>query len=206
VKVLVACEYSGRVRDAFTGLGHDAVSCDLLPSDTPGAHMQCDVREALQLRWDLVVAFPPCTHLSKVGARYWSQWQASGQQEQALRLVRDLLDCDAPRVCVENPVGRISTAIRRPDQIIQPYEHGDPWQKATCLWLRNLPKLTPTALVEPRGRWVDGGTYSGTGGKGSAPNYEGSYSEATTKGNGSRAHNRSKTFPGIACAMASQWG
>ena len=140
----MACEYSGRVREEFLTRGHFAVSCDLLPSDVPGDfHYQGDVRDLLGPSWDLMIAFPPCTYISKVGARHWPRWQASGQQQEALDFVRLLLGAPVPRIALENPVGKISTAIRKPDQIIEPFWFGEPYRKATCLWLKGLPPLVP---------------------------------------------------------------
>jgi site-specific DNA-cytosine methylase len=120
MRVLVACEFSGRVRDAFTARGHDAMSCDLLPSDRPGPHYQGDVRDILSSGWDMMIAFPPCDHLSKAGSRWWPEKQADGRQQAALDFVTFLMDAPVERIAIENPVGRISTAIRKPDQIIQP--------------------------------------------------------------------------------------
>lgn len=203
MKVLVACEYSGRVRDAFIERGHEATSCDILPSDTPGSHYQGDVRDILDDGWDMLIAFPPCTDLSSIGAAYWPQKQADGRQQRALDFVRLLMDAPVPRTAVENPVGRINTAIRRPDQIIQPWMFGDPWTKRTCLWLRGLPLLEPTNAVEPNGFWVGGGSKKdgrSLSGEGARQNRTGSDKWADI------AHDRNKTFQGIADAMADQWG
>jgi hypothetical protein len=120
MRVLVACEYSGRVRDAFLANGHDAMSCDLLPTDTPGPHYQGDVRDILGDGWDMMIAFPPCNHLAAIGARFWREKQADGRQGVALDFVRELMNAPIDRIAIENPVGRISTAIRKPDQIIEP--------------------------------------------------------------------------------------
>lgn len=203
MRVLVACEYSGRVRDAFTNRGHYAVSCDLLPSDTQGLHYQGDVKDILKDGWDLLIAFPPCTHLSVIGAATWKQKQADGRQQAALDFVRLLMNAPVPSTAVENPVGKINTAIRKPDQIIQPWMFGDPWTKRTCLWLRNLPLLEPSNIVKPWGFWVGGGSKK----TGRSISDEGSYQNKT--GNGSwaeQAHDRNRTFLGIADAMADQWG
>lgn len=181
MKVLVACEYSGRVRDAFIARGHDALSVDLLPTDEPGPHHQGDVRDVLGAGWDLMVAFPPCTHLAVSGARWFPQKQA--EQAEALRFVRLLLDAPIPRIALENPVSIISTRIRKPDQTIQPWQYGHGEVKRTCLWLKNLPLLTPTNVVagrEPRVHRLPPGP--------------------------DRWKERSRTFPGIADAMATQWG
>ncbi len=182
-RVLVACEFSGVVRDAFAAMGCDAVSCDVLPSETPGRHHQGDVLKFLQssLRWDLVVAFPPCTHLSVSGARWFKD--KSREQFQALRFVADLLDTNVPRIALENPIGVISRFIRKPDQIIQPWQFGHGETKATCLWLKNLPPLEPTNIVIGREARV--------------------HREPPSP---DRWKNRSRTLPGIAYAMANQWG
>lgn len=182
MKVLVACEYSGRVRDAFAALGHDAWSCDLLPSDAPGKHYQGDVRDMLTQRWDLMVCHPPCTHLSVSGARHFAAKQESGVQQQALEFVRYLLNADVPRIALENPVSIISTRIRKPDQTVQPWMFGHGETKATCLWLKGLPKLVPTNIVEGREARVHR----------MPPSPE-------------RWKERSRTFEGIALAMAEQW-
>lgn len=183
LKVLVACEFSGRVRDAFTRLGHDAMSCDLLPSDTAGSHYQGDVRDILHQGWDLMIAHPPCTHLAASGARHFAVKRADGRQAQALALVRDLLNAPIPRIALENPVSVIATQIRRPDQIIQPWQFGHGNTKKTCLWLKGLPPLQATKVVEGRSDRL----------------YMLSPSPLRWK-------IRSTTFQGIADAMAAQWG
>jgi len=182
-KVLVACEYSGRVRNAFAARGWDAWSCDLLPSETPGKHYQGDVRDMLAQQWDLLCAHPPCTHLAVSGARHFAAKQASGVQQEALEFVQMLLDADVPHIALENPVSIISTRIRKPNQVIQPWMFGHGETKATCLWLKNLPKLAPTNVVDgrvPRVHHMPPG-----------PN---------------RWKERSRTYEGIAQAMADQWG
>ena len=148
MRVLVACEYSGRVRDAFAARGHEAVSCDILPTDVPGPHHQGDVRDILGDGWDLMVAHPPCTHLAVSGARWFKHKQA--EQAEALDFVRLLMAAPIERIAIENPVSIISSRIRRPDQIIQPWQFGHGETKATCLWLKNLPPLTPTDIVDGR--------------------------------------------------------
>ena len=184
MKVLVACEYSGRVRDAFRSHGHDAWSCDLLECEAdPKWHYQCPVEELLQDGWDLMVAHPPCTHLAVSGSRHFSRKIADGSQAEALNFVRLLMDAPIDRWAIENPVSVISSAIRKPDQIIQPWEYGHGEVKATCLWLKNLPKLTPTNCVEGREEKVHLMPPS--------PN---------------RWKERSRTFKGIATAMGEQWG
>lgn len=150
MKVLIACEYSGAVRDAFIARGHEALSCDLLPTDVPGPHYQGDVTDILGEGWDLMIAHPPCTHLAVSGARHFAAKKASGVQDEALEFVRLLLDANIPRIALENPVSIISSRIRKPDQIIQPWQFGHGETKATCLWLKGLSKLTPTDIVEGR--------------------------------------------------------
>lgn len=182
MRVLVACEFSGVVRDAFRALGHDAWSCDLLPCETgPLWHIRGDVRRYLDLGWDLMVAHPPCTHLAVSGARWFAGKRE--EQEEALAFVRLLLDAPILRIALENPVSVISSRIRKPDQIIQPWQFGHGEVKATCLWLRNLPKLVPTDIVEGREARVHR--------MGPSP---------------TRWADRSRTLPGIADAMAEQWG
>lgn len=181
MRVLIACEYSGIVRDAFAARGHYAVSCDLLPTEQPGNHHPGDVREILHSGWDLMIAHPPCTHLAVSGARWWKEKQE--EQAQALDFVRLLLDAPIPKIALENPISIISTAIRKPDQIIQPWQFGHGETKATCLWLKNLPPLMATAIVEGREARVHRMP--------PGPN---------------RWKERSRTFPGIAAAMAAQWG
>ena len=193
MRVLVACEYSGAVRDAFRRRGHDAVSCDLLPTDAPGPHHVGPVQDIIGDGWDLLVAFPPCTDLAASGARWFPAKRADGRQARALDFVRLLLEAPIPRVAVENPVGVISSAIRKPDQIIQPYEHGHEATKTTCLWLRGLPLLVPTRVVGKGSRHV---TKSGR----SLPTWYNLPPSAD------RWKVRSQTFPGIAEAMAAQWG
>lgn len=197
MRVLVACEYSGRVRDAFRALGHDAMSCDLLPTDQPGPHYQGDVRDLLQPgRWDLMVCHPPCTYLS-VSGMHWTRRGLRDPQltVDALAFVRLLMDAPVPRIALENPVSIISSQVRKHDQTVQPYQFGHDASKATCLWLKNLPKLKPTAFVEPRmvgtlKRW---GNQTDSGQNRLSPGAD-------------RWKKRSETFEGIALAMAQQWG
>lgn len=181
-RILVACEYSGTVRDAFSKLGWDAWSCDLLPSEKPGNHYQGDVRDMLVKSWDIMVAHPPCTHLAVSGARWFPAKRASGEQQAALDFVRLLLDAPIPHIALENPVSIISSKIRKPDQVIQPWQHGHGEKKATCLWLKNLPKLTPSNIVEGREQRI-----------------------WKLPPSADRWKERSRTFPGIAEAMAAQW-
>jgi hypothetical protein len=196
MKVLIACEYSGNVRDAFRRLGHDAWSCDLLPSETNGPHYQCDVREILDKGWDLMVAHPPCTYLCSSGL-HWNKRRPERAKltEEALEFVQFLMDIPIPKIAIENPIGCISTRIKRPSQTSQPWQFGDDASKSTCLWLKNLPLLTPTKLVEPRivngkKRWANQ-TDSG----------QNKLTPSET-----RWKERSVTYAGIAEAMANQWG
>ena len=191
MRVLIACEYSGAVRDAFIRAGHYAASCDLLPSDSPlGDHYQCDVTAILDHDWDLMIAHPPCTHLSVSGARWFKGKQA--KQAAALDFVRQLLDAPIPRIALENPVSIISSRIRKPDQIIQPWMFGHEATKTTCLWLKGLPHLTPTNIVGKGARHI---TKSGK----SLPKWYNLPPSAD------RWKIRSATFQGIADAMAAQW-
>ena len=179
-KVLVACEYSGRVRDAFASLGWNAWSCDLLPSETPGNHHCGPVEDILSLHWDVLIAHPPYTHLAVSGARWFKDKQA--EQAEALAFVQLLLDAPIPHIALENPVSIISTRIRRPTQVIQPWQFGHGETKATCLWLKNLPPLTPTNIVEGRENRIH-----------------------RLPPSPDRWKERSRTYPGIATAMATQW-
>ena len=188
MRVLVACEFSGTVRRAFQKLGHDAWSCDLLPADDGGPHILGDVRQVLHGGWDLMIAHPPCTHLAVSGARHFHRKQA--EQADALDFVRTLLDAPIPRIALENPVSVISSRVRKPDQIIQPWQFGHPESKKTCLWLKGLNPLQPTDVLQDRGRWQNQ-TPSGQNKLGPSPD---------------RWKIRSKTYPGIAHAMATQWG
>lgn len=148
MRVIVACEYSGRVRNAFAARGHEAYSCDLLPAeDGSEMHYQGDIFDLDLRHFDLMLAFPPCTHLAVSGARHFKKKRADGTQQAALEFVRRLLNAPVERIALENPVSIISSAIRKPDQVIHPYEFGHPEQKTTCLWLKNLPPLKPTNNV-----------------------------------------------------------
>lgn len=181
MRVLVACEYSGRVRDAFRKLGHDAMSCDLLPTDVDGPHHQGDVVELLHMGWDLMIAHPPCTHLAVSGSRWFKD--KVKEQAEALVFVQTLMDAPIQRIAIENPISVISSRIRKPDQIIQPWQFGHGETKATCLWLKGLPKLEPTNIVEGREARVH-----------------------RMPPGPDRWKERSRTYAGIANAMAAQWG
>lgn len=201
MRVLVACEYSGRVRDAFLDRGHYALSCDLLPSESDrGDHHQGDIFEVLNGDWDLIIAHPPCTYLS-VSGLHWNKKdpERALKTEEALDFVRKLMYANSPRICIENPVSCISSAIRKPDQIIQPHNFGEDASKKTCLWLKGLPLLRPTInipgrRVEVNGKIVerwDNQTDSGQNKLGPSED---------------RWKIRSRTYQGIADAMAEQWG
>ena len=191
MRVLIACEYSGTVRDAFIRLGHDAMSCDLLPTDSDGPHYQGDICDVLDGTWDMMIAHPPCTDIAVSGAKWFQQKIADGRQQRALDFVRMLMDAPIPKICIENPVSVISSKIRKPNQIVQPYEFGHPEQKKTCLWLKGLPLLRHTNNV---------------------------YADMMLlpKNKRERLHYlppspdrwkiRSQTFSGFAEAMAEQWG
>ena len=181
MKILIACEFSGIVRDAFRAIGYDAWSCDLLQSEVAGPHIEDDVLKHLSDGWDLMIAHPPCTHLAVSGARLFKYKKL--EQELALSFVRLLLEAPIQRIALENPVSVISSRIRKPDQIIQPWMFGHGETKATCLWLKNLPLLVPTNIVPGRDARVHR----------MAPGPD-------------RWRHRSRTLPGVAQAMAEQWG
>ncbi len=181
-RILVACEFSGVVRDAFIARGHDAVSCDLLPSDRPGPHIQDDVLNHLNDGWGGMIAFPPCTHLCSSGARWWKDKEF--EQERAIRFVRALWNAPIPKISIENPVGILSRAIRPPSQIIQPWQFGHAEIKTTCLWLKGLDPLRPTKIV-----WDE--------------RNQSCWKQPPSK---DRWKLRSATYTGIAAAMADQWG
>ena len=181
MRLLVACEYSGIVRDAFIARGHDAMSCDLLGTEKPGPHYRGDVRDILNDNWDMLIAHPPCTHLAVSGARWFKDKQT--EQAESLDFVRLLLDAPIPRICLENPISIISSRIRKPDQIIQPWQFGHGETKATCLWLKNLEPLVPTDIVDGREQRI-----------------------WKMPPSADRWKERSRTYIGIADAMAQQWG
>lgn len=191
----MACEYSGAVRDAFIAAGHEAMSCDLLPTDAPGPHYQGDVRDVLDYPWDLMIAHPPCTHLSVSGSRHFEAKRMDGRQQAAASFFLMLARAPIPRIAIENPVCVMSSLWRKPDQTIQPYHFGHDSSKATCLWLKNLPPLRPTQFVEPR--YVDG-----------KPRWSNQTDSGQNKlpPTDDRWKIRSETYSGIAKAMADQWG
>ena len=192
MRVLVACEYSGTVRDAFIALGHEAMSCDLLPTDVEGPHYQGDIFDVLDDGWDLMIAHPPCTYLSNAGARHLYPKKFLNQQRyeqglEAKQFFMKLLTCNIKKICVENPVPSSIFGLPKYHQVIQPYEFGHPYQKKTCLWLKNLPPLMATMYVQKQESTKVVGNWFNAGGK-------------------DRQKNRAKTFEGIASAMANQWG
>jgi hypothetical protein len=198
MRVLIACEYSGAVRDEFIKLGHDAMSCDLLPTDVPGPHYTGDVFDIINNGWDLMIAFPPCTHLALSGSQWFEEKKKDGRQQEALEFVKALMLAPIDKIAIENPMGIIPTYIRPYDQVIQPYEFGDSFKKTTCLWLKNLPLLTATNIVD-QGEFVE--FISKKGVKKKQPKW---YFDALSQGK-DRWKIRSQTFPGIAKAMADQW-
>jgi len=181
MRILIACEYSGIVRDAFLALGHDAMSCDLLPTERLGPHFEGDVRKVLNAKWDLMIAHPPCTHLAVSGARWFKD--KKDEQIEALGFVQELLNAPIPLIALENPISIISSHIRKPDQILQPWMFGHGETKATCLWLKNLPNLQPSNIVDGREARIH-----------------------KMPPSPDRWKNRSRTYAGIAQAMADQWG
>lgn len=201
MKVLLACEESQAVTKEMRKLGHEAYSCDILPCSgkRDSWHIQGDVLPLLSKPWDLVIGFPPCTHLASSGARWFEQKQRDGRQQAAAAFFLAITKANSPRIAVENPVGIMSTLYRKPDQIIQPWQFGDSFQKSTCLWLKNLPKLQPTEIVSP-GEFKEFTTSKGQ--KKRQPLW---YFEALKLTPIERSKARSKTFPGIAKAMAEQW-
>ena len=182
--MLVACEYSGVVRDAFLRRGHDAMSCDLLPTDAPGPHYQGDVLDIINDGWDLMLAFPPCNHLAVSGAKHFAAKRADGRQQQGIDFFMSIANVEGiSKIAIENPIGIMSRLYRKPDQIIQPWQFGHGETKATCLWLKGLPLLMPTNIVSGREARVHK--------MAPGPN---------------RWKERSRTMSGIAAAMATQWG
>jgi hypothetical protein len=193
VRVLIACEFSGVVRDAFRSRGHDAVSCDLLDTSTPGPHIRGDVLDILAGEWDMMISFPPCTHLAVSGAKWFAAKRADGRQQAGVDFFMALARAPIPRIAIENPVGIMSSVWRKPDQIVQPWHFGDDASKATCLWLKNLPPLlsmSGSRLAGDRSTRRANQTPSGQNKLGPSPD---------------RWKLRSATFPGIAAAMALQW-
>lgn len=202
MKILIACEFSGIVREAFRLRGHDAWSCDLLPTEIPGQHIQGDVLKYLNDGWDMMIAHPPCTDLCVSGARFWKEKKADGRQRRAMDFFSIFLNANINKIAVENPVGIISKAIRKPDQYIQPFWFGDSAQKKTGLWLKNLPLLKSTNIVDRGMIYVDprGNSHGGV----HTMRTKKAYSPLMK--NEKRWMIRSRTFQGVADAMAEQWG
>lgn len=200
MRILIACEFSGIVREAFENKGHVAYSCDILPTESPGRHFEGDVLTVLDYDWDLIIAHPPCTYLSVVANRVWNKPGRAELREDAARFFMAMVNAPAPKICVENPVGCMNTRYRKPDQIIHPYYFGEDAQKRTCLWLKGLPKLehpSPRTLKKPEALYISQGLKT----KGKPIGWcEG------MRGVKNRAKARSKTFQSIANAMAEQWG
>ncbi len=191
MRILIACEYSGRVRDEFLKLGHEAMSCDLLPTDAPGPHYQGDVRDVLDYPWDMMIAHPPCTDLAVSGAAWFAKKRMAGQQQASASFFMMLAKADIPRIVIENPVCVMSSLWRKPDQTIQPWMFGHMEQKATCLWLKNTPPLAPTNVVKEQMMLL--------------PRNQRERLHYLPPSE-DRWKLRSETYLGIAQAMASQWG
>jgi len=198
VRVLIACEESQVVTKEFRDRGHEAYSCDILPSSgtLPEYHLQQDVVPLLKQDWDLIIAFPPCTHLASSGAAWFAEKRRDGRQQEGIDFFMLFTNLSAPKVVIENPVGIMSSTYRKPDQIIQPWWFGDPFEKRTCLWLKGVEPLVATNPVQPapRSEYASGRTM---------PTW---YADAWRLPPDERSKARSKTFPGIAKAMAEQWG
>lgn len=197
-KILVACEESQSVTIEMRRMGHEAYSCDILPCSGKYLewHLQQDVLPLLSENWDMIIAFPPCTHLAVSGAAWFEQKRKDGRQAQGINFFMEFVNCNCDKIAIENPVGIMSSIYRKPDQIIQPYEYGDSFAKKTCLWLKNLPLLVPTNIVDA-GEYI---TYA------SGKRMQKWYADLYKLNPVERARMRSKTFPGIAMAMANQWG
>ncbi len=210
MKILVACEYSGIVRDAFTQRGHDAMSCDILPTESKGNHYQGDVRDVLYDQWDMVIAFPPCTHLAVSGAMHFEKKRADGRQQEGIDFFKLFTNLECEKVCIENPIGIMATEWREPDQTVHPYYFGDEAQKATCLWLKGLPLLQhfPEDDLFNKKTWVGKGEFVEVKNKktGEVKRQPKWYADSFLNDKATAGKERSKTFPGIANAMAQQWG
>ena len=202
MKILVACEESQAVTKELRALGHEAYSCDVEPCSGghPEWHLQQDVLAILNDGWDMIIAFPPCTHLSAAGAPSWKAKQADGRQQAAIDFVYQIRDADCPLIAIENPTGKLNSAWRKPDQIINPFQFGDPYKKRTCLWLKGLPVLKETDVVEPKYHWTSNSTQGGKLADGTRRK-----SKLPIRKAWCSAKERSKTFTGIAKAMANQW-
>ena len=203
MKILIACEFSGTVREAFTKLGHDVTSCDIEPTDIPGKHYQGDVMDIINDGWDMMIAFPPCTHLAVSGARHFEQKRKDGRQQQGIDFFMSMINAPIPKIAVENPIGIMSSLYRKPNQIIHPYHFGHEASKSTCLWLKGLPLLKHTNVVSKGEFYI-----SPTGKR--MPVWSHDVADANGKKIGYNTPEikkiRNKTFQGIADAMADQWG
>lgn len=205
MNILVACEFSGIIRDAFKAKGHNVWSCDLLPTESFGNHIQDDVLKYLNKGWDMMIAHPPCTNLAVSGARWFAEKRKDGRMQQGYEFFMKMINAPIGKIVVENPIGVLSKMYRKPDQIVQPFWFGDSVQKATCLWLKNLPKLEPTNIVDRGMIYVDpkgnkhGGAHTMRAKKAYSP-------LMLLPRNEKRWMIRSRTFQGIANAMAEQWG
>lgn len=203
MKVLVACEESQAVTIELRKLGHEAYSCDIIECSGghPEWHIQNNCLDVINREnWDMIIAFPPCTHLSAAGAPSWKQKQKDGRQQAAIDFVMDIVNADCDLIAIENPTGKLNTSWRKPDQIIHPYQFGDPFKKRTCLWLKGLDKLEFTDVVEPVAHWCSNSTRGGKLKDGTRKK-----SDLPIRKAWDGAKERSKTFPGIAKAMAMQW-
>lgn len=201
MNILVACEESQAVTKELRKLGHRAFSCDILPCSGghPEWHLHGDVSYFLKDKWDMIIAFPPCTHLAVSGARHFKEKIADGRQQQGIDFFMSLVNADCPKIAIENPIGIMSKVYRKPDQIIQPWQFGDKFQKSTCLWLKGLPKLQHTEIVD-KGEFIEFVSKKGVAKK--QPKW---YADALGLSKEERSRVRSMTFPGIAKAMAEQW-
>lgn len=188
MKLLIACEKYGLVRDAFIKKGHDAISCDIEDTISPGPHIKSKLEDIIEQchKYDMIIAFPPCTHIAVSGAKHFEEKRKDGRQQNAIKFFMMIANANCNRIVIENPVGIMSTEWRKPDQIIQPWQFGDSFSKKTCLWLKNTPALRPTKIVDPGEFVVHGG-------------------KKLPKWYSNRTRDRDKTFPGIANAMADQW-
>lgn len=204
MKILIACEESQAVCKEFRALGHDAYSNDIIECSGGRSewHLKMCALQAIKLmKWDMIIAFPPCTHLSAAGAPSWKEKQSDGRQQAAIDFVYAIRDSNCQRIAIENPTGRLNTVWRKPDQIINPFQFGDPYKKRTCLWLKGLPFLMPTNVVEPIAHWTSNSTRGGLLKDGTRK-----ASSLPIRKAWDGARERSKTFQGIAKAMANQWG
>jgi len=201
VRILIACEESGTVRDAFIKRGHDAVSCDIIPTSSPGPHIQGNVLEIINDGWDMMIAFPPCTYLTYAATRHWNNPGREEKRTAAMDFFMAMINADIGKICVENPVGYPNTIYRKPNQIVHPYYFGEPYQKRTCFWLKNLKPLdySSTLIEKPKPMYICKGKKCYGKAIGWTEGIRGMNAEE-------RSRARSKTFQGIADAMAEQWG